>query len=32
VERAGMSTFSRNGQFPSDHFPVVAKMRFSPAK
>ena len=25
-------TFSRNGQFPSDHFPVVARMRFVEAK
>jgi endonuclease/exonuclease/phosphatase family metal-dependent hydrolase len=25
-------TFSRNGQFPSDHFPVVARMRFIEAK
>ncbi|MCU0785800.1 MAG: endonuclease/exonuclease/phosphatase family protein [Verrucomicrobia bacterium] len=25
-------TFSRNGQFPSDHFPVVARMRFAEAK
>jgi endonuclease/exonuclease/phosphatase family metal-dependent hydrolase len=32
VERAEMSTFSRNGQFPSDHFPVVAKLRLPPAK
>ena len=29
VERAEMSTFSRNGQFPSDHFPVVATVRLS---
>jgi len=32
VERAEMSTFSRNGQFPSDHFPVVATIRLSPGK
>ena len=25
-------TFSRNGQFPSDHCPVVARMRFAAAK
>ena len=25
-------TFSRNGQFPSDHFPVVARIRFMDAK
>ncbi len=25
-------TFSRNGQFPSDHFPVVARMRFAEVK
>ena len=25
-------TFSRDGQFPSDHFPVVARMRFTEAK
>jgi endonuclease/exonuclease/phosphatase family metal-dependent hydrolase len=25
-------TFSRDGQFPSDHFPVVARMRMSTAK
>jgi len=25
-------TFSRNGQFPSDHFPLVTRMRFSEAK
>lgn len=29
VERAEMSTFSRDGQFPSDHFPVVARLRLS---
>jgi endonuclease/exonuclease/phosphatase family metal-dependent hydrolase len=31
VERAAISTFSRNGQFPSDHFPVFAKLRLVPA-
>ena len=31
VERAAISTFSRNGQFPSDHFPVLAKLRLEPA-
>jgi endonuclease/exonuclease/phosphatase family metal-dependent hydrolase len=32
VERAETSTFSRDGQFPSDHFPVTARLRLSPAK
>jgi endonuclease/exonuclease/phosphatase family metal-dependent hydrolase len=32
VERAEMSTFSRAGQFPSDHFPVVATICFSPTR
>ncbi|NOS71417.1 MAG: endonuclease/exonuclease/phosphatase family protein [Verrucomicrobia bacterium] len=32
VERAEMSTFSRDGQFPSDHFPVAARLLLSPAK
>jgi endonuclease/exonuclease/phosphatase family metal-dependent hydrolase len=32
VERAELSTFARDGQFPSDHFPVVARLRLSPAK
>ena len=32
VERAEMSVFSRDGQFPSDHFPVAARLRLSPAK
>jgi endonuclease/exonuclease/phosphatase family metal-dependent hydrolase len=32
VERAEMSTFSRDGQFPSDHFPVAARLRFIPTK
>jgi len=31
VERAELSTFSRDGQFPSDHFPVIARLRFSAA-
>lgn len=29
VERAETVTFAREGQFPSDHFPVVAWLRFS---
>jgi endonuclease/exonuclease/phosphatase family metal-dependent hydrolase len=32
VERAETSTFARDGQFPSDHFPVVARLRLAPAK
>jgi endonuclease/exonuclease/phosphatase family metal-dependent hydrolase len=32
VDSAEIVTFSRNGQFPSDHFPVVARMRFVTAK
>lgn len=32
VERAEMSTFGRAGQFPSDHFPVLVKLRLAPAK
>ncbi len=32
VERAEMSVFSRDGQFPSDHFPVAARLWLSPAK
>jgi endonuclease/exonuclease/phosphatase family metal-dependent hydrolase len=32
VERAELSTFSRDGQFPSDHFPVTARLRIAPAK
>lgn len=32
VERAEMSTFARNGQFPSDHFPVVAKLHLPAAQ
>lgn len=31
VERAEMSTFSRGGQFPSDHFPVAVRLRLPPA-
>ena len=27
ADRAEIVTFSRDGQFPSDHFPVVAKLR-----
>lgn len=30
VDRIEIVTFSRNGQFPSDHCPVVAKLRFNP--
>jgi endonuclease/exonuclease/phosphatase family metal-dependent hydrolase len=29
VPRAETVTFTRDGQFPSDHFPVVAQVRFS---
>lgn len=32
VERAEMSTFTRDGQFPSDHFPVTARLRIFPVK
>jgi len=32
VERVEMSTFSRDGQFPSDHFPVAAWVRLFPEK
>jgi endonuclease/exonuclease/phosphatase family metal-dependent hydrolase len=32
TDSAEIVTFSRNGQFPSDHFPVVARMRFATAK
>ena len=32
VERAEISTFSRDGQFPSDHFPVTARLVLSSAK
>lgn len=31
VDLAETLTFSRDGQFPSDHFPVVARLRFAPA-
>jgi endonuclease/exonuclease/phosphatase family metal-dependent hydrolase len=27
VDSAGIETFSRDGQFPSDHFPVVTRLR-----
>jgi endonuclease/exonuclease/phosphatase family metal-dependent hydrolase len=30
VERAEIPTFSQNGQFPSDHFPVIARLRLGP--
>jgi len=30
VEGAEILTFSRNGQFPSDHFPVLARLRLGP--
>jgi endonuclease/exonuclease/phosphatase family metal-dependent hydrolase len=32
VERAEISTFSRDGQFPSDHFPVAVTLKLAPAK
>jgi endonuclease/exonuclease/phosphatase family metal-dependent hydrolase len=32
VERAEISTFGRDGQYPSDHFPVVARIKLSPVK
>lgn len=32
VESAEMPTFSRNNRFPSDHFPVVARLRWSHAR
>lgn len=32
VAEAETLTFSRDGQFPSDHFPVVARLRLGPAK
>ncbi|MGN6552235.1 MAG: endonuclease/exonuclease/phosphatase family protein [Verrucomicrobiota bacterium] len=32
TESTKIVTFSRNGQFPSDHFPVVARMRFPESK
>jgi endonuclease/exonuclease/phosphatase family metal-dependent hydrolase len=30
-ERAEIVTFERDGQYPSDHFPVTAQLRFEPA-
>ena len=30
VETAEIPTFSKNGQFPSDHFPVVTRLRLNP--
>ena len=30
VQKAEVLTFSQNGQFPSDHFPVIARMQLSP--
>ncbi len=32
VDATEIVTFSRDGQFPSDHFPLVAKLRFGAAK
>ncbi len=32
VDRAEIPTFSRNGQFPSDHFPVATWLRLGAAK
>ena len=32
VDSAEIVTFSRDGQFPSDHFPVVARLRPGAAK
>lgn len=32
VDLAETRMFSREGQFPSDHFPVVARMRLAPAQ
>lgn len=32
VAQAETVTFARDGQFPSDHFPVVARLRLGPAK
>lgn len=32
VAEAETLTFSRDGQFPSDHFPVLARLRLGPAK
>ena len=30
VESAEIATFSQNGQFPSDHFPVITRLRLGP--
>jgi len=32
VDRAEIITFSRNGQFPSDHFPVATWLKLGPAR
>jgi len=32
VAQAETVTFARDGEFPSDHFPVVARLRLGPAK
>lgn len=32
VESAAIETFSRDGQFPSDHFPVVTRLRMGAAQ
>ncbi len=32
VDSAKIETFSRNGQFPSDHFLVVTRLRMGAAK
>lgn len=32
VDREEIVTFSKEGQFPSDHFPLVAKLRFAAKK
>lgn len=32
VDSAEIVTFSRDGQFPSDHFPVVTRLRMGPAR
>ena len=32
VDSAEIVTFSRDGQFPSDHFPVVTRLRTGVAK
>ena len=31
VDRSEIATFTRDGQFPSDHCPLVAKLRLAPA-